>query len=217
MSIVPQLSLPLFEEGKHCSRCREWHPLSNFHKNRSHRDGLQIYCKPCMNMTTAESRSRHMEDVRARSRAERKRFREQNPERAKKEYREWYYTKGQVYHRKHKEQNRERYIENKRKWRAANPDKVQTENAHRSAWRRGAFGQHSSVEWKSLCAKFGGRCLCCGGKVKLTRDHIIPTTDPSCSNEIWNVQPLCMPCNSRKNNRHINYRPDRLLPPHIEG
>lgn len=33
--------------GKCCRKCREFMPLSSFHKNRTTADGLQYYCKVC--------------------------------------------------------------------------------------------------------------------------------------------------------------------------
>ena len=32
---------------KRCPRCGETKPLSEFHKNKLRRDGVQVYCKPC--------------------------------------------------------------------------------------------------------------------------------------------------------------------------
>lgn len=32
---------------KRCAGCGQLKPLSEFHKNKTRRDGLQVYCKPC--------------------------------------------------------------------------------------------------------------------------------------------------------------------------
>ena len=32
---------------KYCPHCREWHPLTNFYKLNSTKDGLQSWCKTC--------------------------------------------------------------------------------------------------------------------------------------------------------------------------
>ena len=32
---------------KRCSMCQQWKPLTEFHRNRSRRDGRQNLCKPC--------------------------------------------------------------------------------------------------------------------------------------------------------------------------
>lgn len=33
--------------SKRCSKCKEIKPISEFHKNKVRKDGLQGYCKPC--------------------------------------------------------------------------------------------------------------------------------------------------------------------------
>ena len=43
---------PLFDEHevfKRCASCREFKPLTDFHRQRRSKDGLQSYCKPCNN------------------------------------------------------------------------------------------------------------------------------------------------------------------------
>lgn len=42
-----QLQLTLSTSTKQCTKCRESKPLTEFHKNRSARDGLYCYCKSC--------------------------------------------------------------------------------------------------------------------------------------------------------------------------
>jgi 5-methylcytosine-specific restriction endonuclease McrA len=65
-------------------------------------------------------------------------------------------------------------------------------------------------EWGRILRKYGARCLCCGVEgVTLTQDHVLPIsmggkTVPE------NIQPLCVSCNSRKNDRYIDYRPDYI-------
>ena len=62
-------------------------------------------------------------------------------------------------------------------------------------------------EWSKILKKYGAKCLCCGATgVSLTQDHVLPIslggkTIPE------NMQPLCKSCNSRKNNRFIDFRP----------
>ena len=59
--------------------------------------------------------------------------------------------------------------------------------------------------WQELCSYYGNRCLSCGKRKKLTRDHVIPKAQ-SGSNSLSNMQPLCGPCNRAKGNRVIDYR-----------
>jgi 5-methylcytosine-specific restriction endonuclease McrA len=102
-------------------------------------------------------------------------------------------------------------------WRKANPE------YHKSWWKSNkelsnkytrekknrklnCEGSHTEAQWKSLCKKYGNKCLCCGKKTTLTRDHIIPLTKGG-TDYISNIQPLCGSCNSKKRTKTIDYRP----------
>lgn len=68
-------------------------------------------------------------------------------------------------------------------------------------------GSHTNGEWYALCREFADRCVRCGAGGELTRDHIIPITVAGATDCISNIQPLCRPCNSSKNNCHAtDYR-----------
>lgn len=70
----------------------------------------------------------------------------------------------------------------------------------------GAEGTHTADEWIAV-RDYWGRCLRCGrDDVPLTEDHIIPLSRGG-SNDIANIQPLCLPCNSSKGRwDHTDYR-----------
>lgn len=70
---------------------------------------------------------------------------------------------------------------------------------------RGADGSHTQKEWLELCDRHGNTCLCCGKETELTRDHVLPISLGG-TNDIGNIQPLCLTCNLKKNNKHIDYR-----------
>ncbi len=87
-------------------------------------------------------------------------------------------------------------VENQRAW-----------SSRRRCRVKGIPGDYSVGEWLALCNRYQGRCLRCGRKGNLSRDHIIPTTDPRCMNDIGNIQPLCRGCNSAKRDfAAIDYR-----------
>ena len=94
-------------------------------------------------------------------------------------------------------------------WRRENPEKSKALSAKLDAIRRGAEGEFSGDEWLELVSYYcpTGKCLCCRKKVKLTQDHVIAVTRGG-SNYIYNIQPICGTCNSSKNNKTIEYRPD---------
>ena len=66
--------------------------------------------------------------------------------------------------------------------------------------------RHSYKEWQDLKERYQNKCLCCGAsKYKLTQDHIVPLALGG-SNDIGNIQPLCLSCNDKKGLKIINYR-----------
>lgn len=71
-------------------------------------------------------------------------------------------------------------------------------------------GSFTLNEWDDLCKKYDYRCLRCGEKKPLTKDHIVPI-DKFGKNTIDNIQPLCMPCNSKKGTKTIDYRPKDVV------
>lgn len=78
----------------------------------------------------------------------------------------------------------------------------------RRARKLAADGFHTENEWQYLKAFYDFKCLRCGRsepEIQLTRDHVIPLTLGG-TDSIGNIQPLCAHCNSKKSNKHIDYR-----------
>ncbi len=95
------------------------------------------------------------------------------------------------------------------KWRRTRPDSNRARIENRRARLAGIEGSFTSSEWTDLKAKYRNRCVCCGRKVKWTPDHVVPVSGRhgQCTNHITNIQPLCLPCNSAKNDHHAtDYR-----------
>lgn len=124
------------------------------------------------------------------------------------------------YLRDYEEKNRQQRTEQKLAWAAANPEKakkisrktkfknrerVYAENNRRRALKMGAEGSHTIEEWLAICGLARWRCLSCKKLKPLTRDHIIPLSKGG-SDYIYNIQPLCRPCNSAKGIKEIDYR-----------
>lgn len=56
---------------------------------------------------------------------------------------------------------------------------------------------HTHAEWVALLARHDGRCMHCGTRERITRDHITPISKGG-DDGITNIQPLCHSCNCRK-------------------
>lgn len=78
----------------------------------------------------------------------------------------------------------------------------------RIARKHNAKGTHTLGEWEHLKALYQWTCPRCWRKepkIKLTEDHIVPLIKGG-SNEIENIQPLCLLCNSKKATKIIKFR-----------
>ncbi len=67
-------------------------------------------------------------------------------------------------------------------------------------------GGHTTAEWIALCEQFNFQCVRCKRTgIPLTKDHIVPVLHGGKDN-ISNLQPLCINCNSIKGARTEDYR-----------
>ena len=103
--------------------------------------------------------------------------------------------------------HRERARQTAKTWKIKNREHVNTINANRRARQLNAQGFHTLGEWELLKKQYGYTCPSCGKSepnIILTRDHIIPLIKGG-SNFIENIQPLCRPCNSSKNDKILTF------------
>jgi 5-methylcytosine-specific restriction endonuclease McrA len=135
-------------------------------------------------------RGKHPEKVTA--------YREANKEKIEQRTKEW------------KRANPDMVRENTRKWHAAHPDVVKNwRKANPEAWRAqvqtrralmaSAEGRHTGADLRSLLKQQNWRCCYCQKSIrtKYSVDHIQPLSKGG-TNWIANIQLLCCPCNSAK-------------------
>jgi 5-methylcytosine-specific restriction endonuclease McrA len=108
--------------------------------------------------------------------------------------------------------SREKYADERnayqREYGKANRNKLTLYTNIRRSRKLQAEGSHTDEEWQNLKAFYNFKCLRCGKQepeIKLTRDHVIPLTQGG-NDSIDNIQPLCAQCNSKKNQKLIDYR-----------
>lgn len=66
---------------------------------------------------------------------------------------------------------------------------------------------HTWGEWETLKKQYNWTCPCCGKsepEINLTEDHIVPLSKGG-SDNIENIQPLCLSCNLKKHTKIIKY------------
>lgn len=135
-----------------------------------------------------------------------------NPEKYKKNAKKWHKANPERYkeidrqsHNKNYRKNADKIKARVAEWTKNNPDKRRAMKAKRRTEKTRAGGAYTSAQWIALCNNHHNRCVCCGKKRKLTSDHVVPVSKGGSSN-ISNIQPLCLPCNSRKGTRTTDYR-----------
>lgn len=192
---------------KLCSKCRQAKPLTEFHRNRNSKDGLQSRCKPChiAGVTAAikknpkrhlvqtnKYRVNHRELVNAQARERNRRSLKRVLDRDARLNREELRAKAKV----------DNYYRIK-KWHADNPERSR-ELGRRGAMRhyaakQGAQGHATTEQIAARWDYYGGRCWICGAPATQT-DHVIPLTRGG-SDWPSNQRPCCTRCNRSKGNR----------------
>lgn len=211
----------IFPAEKACNRCGEVKPLNDFRKSKTSPDGRNTICAACDAKRVREWKDARRDKVREQGRARYRanpeagraasaKWREKNREKSLEANRAAYRRNAEkvaAYHKRRYEENPELYRAKASNWAKSHREQANEAKRRRKQRKKGLPGSHTVAEWKALCAKFGNRCVCCGEKGKLTRDHVIPVTKPGSSDFIENIQPLCQKCNCNKHNNHTaDYR-----------
>lgn len=170
---------------KLCNRCFVEKDINDFSKN-SHctKDGHLNQCKKCVSKKAKEKYNDITKTLKQKRKERYYADREENIRKAI----EW------------GRKNKEKRDIAKRKWREKNKELTNHLTRSYNYRRKKALGSHTLQEWLDLCKKHNNKCAYCKKDCKLTEDHIIPLSKGG-SNNIENIQPLCVSCNSKKGNK----------------
>lgn len=187
---------------KRCSKCGIWKLFLEFSKSKREKDGLNFWCKSCINFWKKEHASRSIYDPEYYKRNKEKRL--EHTKRWQRSNREHVREKNRAYQHTHQAE----VYKAIQRWRKANPEKRKEYGRNRYALEKGARGKVTAIQFQKLKEKYNFTCLCCGRKepeIKITHDHVKPLAIGG-ENTIENSQPLCRSCNCRKGKKWIDYR-----------
>lgn len=198
--------LPLTVQTKRCTRCQQDKPLDAFAKHARIKSGRRSYCRACDSEIARKYRADNLEAVRASDKARHERDKGKRLA-ARREYRNRPEVKEhkKIYERSLLERNRERQYANHSRWIQKHPESAVARKHRRRSHKRNNGGTFTGKQWVALKALYGGYCLRCGIRESLSADHVIPLAAGG-SNDITNIQPLCLNCNRRKRTQTIDYR-----------
>jgi 5-methylcytosine-specific restriction endonuclease McrA len=203
---------------KTCKKCRQEKSIESFTVDTRYKDGRYPWCFECR-QNWRKGRMDKQRELHAN-------WREKNREHTRTYGREYYQNNDESRERNRaagRVRDRDRwhndpeYRAKKNKWKVV---RYQTDpvfrkkrrslalvGVHRRRARIRLLAAHfTAAEWRAVCDKYGNRCLSCGKVGNLTPDHVIPISRGG-SNEITNIQPLCLACNMHKSAKTIDYRP----------
>ena len=177
---------------KVCSTCKVEKPLSEFSTCK----GKPLWhCKECAKAKSKAYYQKNKADLRKVKQdkyAESQAYRDASKVRAKK----WRDEKSEAFHTSLK------------KYYKANLSVFKANQHLRRARLLSNGGSFTAEEWDALKESYGFKCLRCGKRepeIALTPDHVIPVSKQG-SNDISNIQPLCLYCNKSKHDKTCDYR-----------
>jgi 5-methylcytosine-specific restriction endonuclease McrA len=135
-----------------------------------------------------------------------RKYKEKNKDKIKNSRREYqikYPERARLSCAKYRLNNPDRVKEHRLKWDRKNREKRRINSHNWRARKKSNGGSFTLAEWEILKKQYGNRCPACRRiepNIKLTMDHVIPLSRGG-SNNIENIQPLCMRCNDTKHRK----------------
>lgn len=222
-------------EEKRCSKCDETKLVSEFHRNKTSKDGYKRWCKECRKDETKRYREKHREVINARKREayynSKKFVKEKSEEQLKqgsKTCTQCSMSKGILQFRERANGGfysicRECENENNKEYRLTHPElireiKVRTEQRRRARALE-VESDFTKEQWKECLETFDNQCAYCGVETSdMCQDHFVPLSKGGGYTKS-NIVPSCRSCNSKKHNilfedwypRHPDYLVEREL------
>ncbi len=181
---------------KTCSKCKLTKSLGAFGRLRNSPDGLNWYCKECINLVYQDRKEKHKKKM--------KEWREQNPDYFKK-YRVVLENKEREVenHKEWVSSNKEKHDEALKKWIGNNKERHLDIHRKARAKRRALMAEveyDPTVSLAEATKRFKGVCGICGSEVvreEASIDHIYPLSRGG--SHTWdNIQLAHLSCNQRK-------------------
>lgn len=202
---------------KRCSHCTQTKKEEYFHKNKSKKDGLSLWCKECNREWKQGYMKRNKQKIRESSKV----YRAKNRDKLCKHNLKMYYADHEENKRKGRERmenvrkldpekskadgrryywrHRDKRLVQMREWRANNKDIVKRLAAANHARRRNAEGEFTADDVNDLYLEQMGICAYCQIELQGSYhvDHKTPITRGG-TNYPSNLQLTCADCNKSK-------------------
>lgn len=160
-----------------CKKCGETKFVSDFHKSKNHKDGIDSRCKNCHKIRAAKWRSEN----KAKEKASASIWIKENPEKVKEKYRRYASNNKDRRRENHKNwtrKNPEKVKKCRKNWIAKNPEKVKlARKKYADNWRKNASPEkkkeHSikykyGISWENFLSIYlaqDGKCAICKKEV----------------------------------------------------
>jgi 5-methylcytosine-specific restriction endonuclease McrA len=190
-------------EHKVCTSCKKETPLDLMGKNKSSKDGYNIYCKSCVKIRSQKTRDLYPEQNRIWQFAYAQKNRKSKSEKDLKRY----YSKKEeilIKNAEYRKTNHERRLEIERSSRAKNINKIRYSKILSQAKRKKRLSECKvyDISDKDLNRLYKDKCYNCGSTENQSIDHRIPISRNG-EHGIGNLMTLCRSCNASKKNKTI--------------
>jgi hypothetical protein len=192
------LSSNLFDKMKICPQCKISKLTSEFYRNRSTKDGLTVYCKPCIKEKSRTWGRKNPEKKKSQNQKNKNQIREAT--------RRWYKEKGREYHANWRNENREKVREANRRYAALHIEERREMYRRRRKQIRGTISD-ITADWLRELQSITPNCELCDAELlydgtqhdhrKANLDHIIPLNIGG-THTRENVRYICYLCNLRR-------------------